>query len=160
MVQARRVNVGTMVVDHFPKDADKDDIADAGYDFAEWLQMQVAKLYANESSAGGKFDPNSEAYTQWKVDNGYPTEVGQLTGNTLSVLENSELMQVSVRGRKGSYKCIIFINRNTFYDEVGGADEEVNSYIEYFEKTKVPNETITALKPAWAKSANQFFGDL
>lgn len=156
-MNARRVNVNTIVISGFDEDANKRDLQAAGEEYAEWLQEQVAKLYAKESAAGGRFSANDPGYTQWKIDNGYPAEVGQLTGNTLAVLENDDLMQTTVRGRKTKYKVIVTILRNTFYQLVGEGNKEVRSYIEYFERAKVPNETICALKPSWARNARNFF---
>lgn len=156
-LNARRVNVNTIVIDGFEETANKKDLKAAGEDYAEWVQEQVAILYAKESSAGGKFSPNDPHYTQWKIDHGYPEEIGQLTGNTLSVLENEDLMRVDVRGRKKKYRVIVSILRNVFYRKVGEGNGEVKSYIEYFERAKVPNETICALKSSWARNARNFF---
>lgn len=159
-LSSRKVTVGSIVVSGFAPDATKRDIEAAGWEYADWLQASLARLYDKESVAGGKLAPNSPAYTKWKKRQGFSTKRGHLTGNTQAVLDSEDIMTVVIRGAKGKYRCTVTVSRPAFYKAVGGGDQEVTSYIEWYEKTHVPNETITAFKPGWARNARSFFEHL
>jgi hypothetical protein len=146
-----------MIVSGFDPEAKKGDIESEGEDYAVFLQELVANLFRNEKSVGGALEPNDEQYTKWKIKHGYSPKRGHLTEHTQDVLDESDLMNVTVKGHKGSRTCVVSISRNTFYEEVGGGFEGYRSYIERYEVTKVPNETICAFKQGWARYAGRFF---
>lgn len=152
MIKGRRVNVNTMIVTGFPPEANKRDIEKAGKEYADFLQEQVANLYDNEKVAGGRLRKNSKSYNEWKKKKYGHIKRGHLTGKTQETLDDKKLTEVKVRGRKGKRRCIITILRRKLYRFV--------KYIEHYENKKVPNETITAFKPGWARYARRFFKHL
>jgi hypothetical protein len=154
-MKARRINVNTMTITGLH--GRKRMIERAAKSYATELQELVAKLFSNEKVAGGKLEPNSATYTAWKIKNGYSPKRGHLTGHTQDVLDSENLMRVKVIGTKGKYRVVISILRKVFYQLVGAGFKEYRSYIERYEQTKVPNETICALKPGWTRYAKKHF---
>ena len=151
-IRARRIQVSTMVVNGFAKDAKKRDLERKGKEYADWLQEQLAKLYGNENSVFGKLEKNTREYNEQKKRMGLDPRRGHATNDTQDALDNATLTEVTVRGKRGKYRVVIVIKRQKLYDEV--------PYIRHYEELKVPNDTITAFKAGWARNARRFFKGL
>lgn len=149
MSRARRINVNTMVVTEFRKDSGKRKLKAAGKNYAEWLQKQTANLYDKEKVVGGKLAANTKEYDEAKKAAGLDPKRGHATNETQDVLDEETLTEVTVRGKKGKLRVIIVIKPQLLYDFV--------PYIRHYENKKVPNETITAFKPGWARNHGRFF---
>ena len=109
--------------------------------------------------AGGKLSANSPAYNKWKAENGFETKRGHQTNNTQIVLDTKDLIDITIRGKRGNWRVIITMKRQSLYKEVGGITDG-RSYIEFYEENKVPNDTITAFKPGWVRNGRAFFKHL
>lgn len=148
-----------MIVTGFGPKIKKKQLKVPARQYAVWLQDQVGNLFAKEAVAAGKLKPNTKAYNDFKAAHGFDSRRGHLTGNTQSVLDNSNLMIISIRGKIGKWRVILNMNRLLFYRTVGDLVDG-RSYIEFYEEKKVPNERITAFKVGWTRNARRFFKHL
>ena len=148
-----------MVVTGFDPKTKKNALTKPAEQYGEWLQEQVANLYDKEQVAGGKLSANSPAYNKWKAENGFETKRGHQTNNTQIVLDTKDLIDITIRGKRGNWRVIITMKRQSLYKEVGGITDG-RSYIEFYEENKVPNDTITAFKPGWVRNGRAFFKHL
>lgn len=150
--KARKVNLETMVVTGFQPDTTKKQLKTAGNKYAIWLQLQIANLYSKEKSVGGKLEKNSKEWNEFKKTHGFEPKRGHMTGDTQDAVDRSKLYTIDIRGTKKKLKVVIVMKKKLLYDEV--------PYIEFYEKNKVPNDIIMALKPGWARNAGRFFKGL
>ena len=138
-----------MVVRGLDPDCKKSELEDAGEEFAEWLQQQIADLFEEEKTFKGALKANTKDYEKDKEALGFDDRKGHREGNLQQVLNTVDLWDVRVNQRQG--KVTISLSDSRLHGEV--------EYAEFYEEAKVRGGAILGFRSAWTKKARDFFED-